>query len=600
MSWLFFAILAYFIAAIVSVLDKVILEKAIPRPASFAAWTGIFGIFSLILLPFGFELRPLLENPGLLLLSLGSGASLVVGLYFLFSAISINEVSRIVPFFGALVAIFTLIIGTLLGVETLDNIQLFAFFLLFLGSMIISIKFQEIKALSLKSIVFSTIGALLFGLSFILLKSAFLKTAFLNAFIAASLGEVAAGLILLGFFTSEPINYKISGLFALNKSLAGLFTLLQNYAIFLGSAALVQAISGTRYIFLLAMATLSSFKYPKILEEKFSGKAFLVKSAAVLIMFGGLAVLALRERPADLASGLKTFGVTFSKKAAIAFGLDWQKTYLAILDDLGARKIRLAAYWDEEVEDLDWQIREAEKRGAKIILAVGERLPRWPECHIPKWAGNLPEKERQDNLLNFIELIVSRYKSSPAIEYWQVENEPFLPGFGECPPLDKGFLDRELALARFLDSRPIIVSASGELDPWLSAAKQADIFGTTMYRIIYSAKIPGGYLKYPLPPSFFHLKANLAKIFAGVKDIIVVELQAEPWGPRAVWEMTAEERDISLSLEQFKENISYARAVGFRSAYLWGVEWWYWEKFHDRSEFWDYAKTLFIENNDHF
>ena len=36
---------------------------------------------------------------------------------------------------------------------------------------------------------------------------------------------------------------------------------------------------------------------------------------------------------------------------------------------------------------------------------------------------------------------INRYKDNQAIKAWQVENEPFLKGFGECPKLDKEFLD---------------------------------------------------------------------------------------------------------------------------------------------------------------
>lgn len=321
--------------------------------------------------------------------------------------------------------------------------------------------------------------------------------------------------------------------------------------------------------------------------------AFLIIAVVLIFIFG------LR---ADLAPGLENFGVTFSRLATADFGLDWKKTYSDILDDLKVRNLRLAAYWTEiekgqgqySFADLDWQVAEAEKRGAKIILAIGQRLPRWPECHIPEWAENLPEKERQERLLKVIELIVNRYKSLSAVRYWQVENEPFLATFGHCPPLDKNLLDKELALVRSLDSRPVIVTDSGELNLWLEAAKRADIFGTTMYRIIWSPQIPGGgYFQYPFPSVFYRFKAVLVKYFAGAKDIVGVELQAEPWGPKPIREMLPEERDKSLSLEQFKNNIEYAKAVGFREQYLWGVEWWYWEKLNGRPEFWEYAKTLF-------
>ena len=172
-----------------------------------------------------------------------------------------------------------------------------------------------------------------------------------------------------------------------------------------------------------------------------------------------------------------TFGVTFSQIFAEDMGLDWQKTYRAILDDLRVRKLRLVAYWQKieprpgqyQFEDLDWQIKEADRRDAEVILAIGRKVPRWPECHIPDWAKNLSESEQQERILLLLTEIVKHYSGNETIKAWQVENEPFLSGFGICPKFDKRFLDKEIALVRQLnfDQRPIIVTASGELSSWL-------------------------------------------------------------------------------------------------------------------------------------
>jgi hypothetical protein len=54
------------------------------------------------------------------------------------------------------------------------------------------------------------------------------------------------------------------------------------------------------------------------------------------------------------------------------------------------------------------------------------------------------------------------------------------------------------------------------------------------------------------------------------------ELQVEPWGPKDIWEMTLEEQDQSMSLEQIKKNFKKAKATGLYPIDLWGGEWWYW------------------------
>jgi hypothetical protein len=297
-----------------------------------------------------------------------------------------------------------------------------------------------------------------------------------------------------------------------------------------------------------------------------------------------------------------SYGITYSPKQARSLGLDWQQTYLAILDELGVKRLRLSAYWDEvernkdvyDWADLDWQVDEAEKRGAKIILAIGGRLPRWPECHFPVWAKTISKTERHAEILKYEKEVVSRYKNQSVIAAWQVENEPFLSSyFGECPSLDKEFLDEELALVRSLDARPIVITDSGELSLWYGAASRADIFGTTMYRDTYS-RVLKRYIHYPIGPGFFIFKKNVISLFAQPKNWLVIELQAEPWGPIAYQEMSREERDKTMSLEKFRSTMEFARQAGFQEFYLWGAEWWYWEKtVNNRSEFWNEAKRLF-------
>ena len=296
-----------------------------------------------------------------------------------------------------------------------------------------------------------------------------------------------------------------------------------------------------------------------------------------------------------------TYGITFSEKQAKDLRLDWQKVYLAILDDLGVKKIRLSAYWNviEPTngnffwDNLDWEVKEASTRGAEIILAVGGRLPRWPECHFPNWTRGQSEEERGKSILNYIEKTVNRYKDYSQIIAWQVENEPFLSHFGDCPKLDRKFLDKEIALVRSLDSRPIVVTDSGELSVWIPAARRADIFGTTMYRDTYSSHLKR-YIHYPIGPGFFRFKKNITSFFAHPKKWIVVELQAEPWTPVPYQNVSQAERDRTMNLEKFKEIIEFARLTGFKEFYLWGAEWWYWEReVNNNPAIWEEAKSLF-------
>ena len=320
------------------------------------------------------------------------------------------------------------------------------------------------------------------------------------------------------------------------------------------------------------------------------------------VIFLVLAFLFLVRKPAGLvgnADDIK-WGVAFSKPFATEMSLDWRENYLAVLDGLKAKRIRLPIYWQDvepepgkyNFDDYDWMIEEAKKRNTQLVLVIGRKLPRWPECHAPFWTDKLTEKEKQEKILAIMLKEVERYKDASNLYLWQVDNEPFLP-FGECTTSNADFLDREVATVRESDpNHKIMVTDSGELSIWVRAASRADIFGTTMYRVIYSKRT--GYFHYPLPPRFFWFKTNLVHLFNPGKPIVVSELQAEPWGPKLIYDLSLEEQAVSMDIKQFNENIEYAREVGFPENYLWGAEWWYWMKTkQNRPEFWEAAKKVF-------
>ena len=333
---------------------------------------------------------------------------------------------------------------------------------------------------------------------------------------------------------------------------------------------------------------------------KFVLKLLLKIVLALLVLIG--LIWLLFNWPVQSKNEDMKFGVSFAHHHAESLELDWKETYTAILDDLKVERMRIAAYWDRiekedgeyDWSDVDWQVEEAQKRGVELVLAMGVKTPRWPECHIPEFYMT-DKAERENALLKYEEVLVNRYKNYDNIVYWQVENEPFLKFFGECPEnaVDPELVDKEIALVKGLDpEREIIVTDSGELSLWLKAAERADVFGSTLYRIIY--KPPFGYVTYPLGPNFFRVKALFARMMTGQKNFIISELQAEPWPKAWILHVSVEEQYKTMNPEKFEEIIEYTKKTNFSEAYLWGVEWWYWLKERqDKPEMWEAAKNLF-------
>jgi len=304
-----------------------------------------------------------------------------------------------------------------------------------------------------------------------------------------------------------------------------------------------------------------------------AGGLLVVAVAALLLLFG-------RGGEAERVR----WGASFDPDYAESLGLDWRKAYLSLLDDLGVDHLRLVAFWDRiearegefDFSRLDFQLQEAQKRGAKVMLSVGRRLPRWPECHVPTWAGALTEERQQEEVLAMLPEVVNRYKDHPALEFWQVENEPFAWFFGECPPADPDFLSREVALVRSLDPHhPVLLTGSGGALFLVKGSRFTDILGISIYRITYVRWL-NLYQNYGyfIPPQFYRVKANLAKKLGWFGEVFVSELQAEPWAPRPLNETSLAEQYRSFNPQQFRSNLRFARSTGFDRFYLWGAEWW--------------------------
>lgn len=312
-----------------------------------------------------------------------------------------------------------------------------------------------------------------------------------------------------------------------------------------------------------------------------------------------------------------TFGVSFSPRYASELGLDPQKTYLSILSELGTKRLRLNAYWDDiepfdsepldftrgklrrttqgkpfHFDDLDWYINQATKNQAQVILAVGFKLPRWPECRAPKWLDLSNLSYLRERQLKMVEAVIRRYEQNPTISAWQLENEPLLR-FGICPPPDKKFLEQEVALVRSLSKKPIILTDSGELSSWKTSMQLSDILGTTLYRTAEDKN--WGTFYYPLRPWFYRAKSTVVrKFFAPTnKKTIIAELQTEIWAGEPIMNIPIETQIKRFSLDQLKNTIDYTRRTGFDEAYLWGAEWWYYLAKNGHPEYLEYAKTLF-------
>jgi len=302
MLWLLVAILAYFIFAIVALIDKFLLEEKIPNPRVYIFYVGTLGILSLFLIPFGFYV-PKIE---IIFKSFFAGAIFIFALFYYYSALKIFEASRIIPAIGAFLPIFTFFFAllTLKGKENLSLLDFFAFLFLVFGSVLISTERKKIG--DFKGFQFAILVAFLSALALVLTKSVYDDFRnFWSAFIWMRIG----GFLFAIFFLLSPevkkeifqkritFQKKTMVTFLSNQALGASGFILQNWAIALAPLIylpVINALQGIQYVFLFIFATLLSLKFPQILKEKISKEIILQKILAILLIGTGLVLFILK------------------------------------------------------------------------------------------------------------------------------------------------------------------------------------------------------------------------------------------------------------------------------------------------------------------
>lgn len=303
MLWLVVTISFYFILSVVFLVDKYLLSGAIASPKVYTFYVGALGILVLAIIPFvGFYIPSFSQ----IVLSLFAGAIFIYALFWFYKALNLFEASRIVPAISGLVPLFTFCLAFIssFGKEKLSSSGIIAFLLLIWGTFLMV--FKKEKFINWKSFRISVICAFLLSLSFILLKHVYLVQPFWNGFIWTKIGGFLMALCFFVFtkeIKGEIFREKISfkkktiGIFITNQVVGGVANILQNWAFFLvplAYVAIVNALQGIQYVFLLIFTVFLSLKFPQILKEEISRGIISQKIAAILFIGAGLVILAFK------------------------------------------------------------------------------------------------------------------------------------------------------------------------------------------------------------------------------------------------------------------------------------------------------------------
>src|SRR3989338_955118 len=167
MLWLVVVLAGHLSNAGAFVIDKILLQKIMRHPTVYVFYIGALGIFAFVIVQ-----------------SALSGFTFMAALLCFFMALKKSETTRVVPFFGALIPIWTLIFATVFLGEWLNGREWYGIALLVVGAILISYESSLAPTAitgALAALIIFAAG--LFAFSSTMLKAVFNSTEFINGFL---------------------------------------------------------------------------------------------------------------------------------------------------------------------------------------------------------------------------------------------------------------------------------------------------------------------------------------------------------------------------------------------------------------------------------
>jgi len=299
MLWVLAITSAYLCFALASLGDRIVLSGP-SRPKSYTFFVGTLSATVILLIPFiGISVPQGILWLWIILAALFN----ILGIYSMFTALDNFDVSKIIPTVGALQPIFVVVFSLLIwGGDAMKGSQVFAFAILLLGSVLISI--EKNYRVTRRSLKLSFFAALFFSLEMIFAKIAYLEFPFWDSFIWMKMfGFVFVTIFLFSktfrediFHVDQKLDKKNGIIFFLAQGFGGLANILQGWAVSLVPLAylgIMNAMKGLQYIFLFIFALIISITLPKLLNEKISKAIIIQRIIAIGLIIIGLGVLFL-------------------------------------------------------------------------------------------------------------------------------------------------------------------------------------------------------------------------------------------------------------------------------------------------------------------
>jgi drug/metabolite transporter (DMT)-like permease len=308
---------AYFLLALSNEINKFLIDKVLPSSRAYAFLISSMSALVLIAAPW------FLIWPGWFWLgvNLVAGALFPIALILTFEALKRGDASKMTVLIGGFVATFSILFSIIFFKESFTGLQWWGLLLLLIGMFLIA----AVPSLKKTKFIFDKVGislavlsALAFALLFIGTKYAYNYQNFASSFIWIRLGGLLMALLFLvrtkdrreifsSFKNKPPLSgaspAKLSGASPVKRSNIFLLVIgqvfgsagfiLQNYAISMGSVAIVNALEGVQYGFLLVMGFFMTIFKPKMIKENISLHAIILKVLAIIAISVGIYFLTI-------------------------------------------------------------------------------------------------------------------------------------------------------------------------------------------------------------------------------------------------------------------------------------------------------------------
>jgi len=308
MIWLILAIISYIFFGVTAVIDKFLLTKTLSAPKMYAFITGILGAFVIPLILFVDISRITAFQ---IITGLTAGLILTPALLVFYEALKRYETSRVMPIYGGLTPIFILALVLIFFGDkgSLDLQEVVAFVLLVIGSVLVTYNKSKF---SLSIFILPTIAASMMAVVAVLTKVSYEGQSLISAMVFIRIGCLISALLFLfdkdirntaKAFINAPI--RIIGategknwgviIFFINQGIVVIAGLMQNIAIYFSKIkyiTIINAMSGVQYVCILIITIFLSHRFPEIMREDITKKTLAIKAFSVLLIIGGLGLLA--------------------------------------------------------------------------------------------------------------------------------------------------------------------------------------------------------------------------------------------------------------------------------------------------------------------